>query len=246
MRKCQQTPLFWLPKRSILSTKPVSIPVTSLRVSKVGPEWRRWAHQPSALPTDAALSLAWSKCSINICQTEFPSPWINPWQKQGAGPRGCSSAHKLHESSLQRLCSSRPPPLASDLSCFFSMFMDIITACYWFPDSRLDVTILQNQANFIHWGFYGLWQTQPKKSFCLLLGLSHPFSEHCFSWSLLPWSPVGLPAIQSPCLFLAAPLWWSHELTCRILEKQRGLRGPKKSRQCIWGRGEGEGNQLFF
>lgn len=130
------------------------------------------------------------------------------------------------------------PSLASDLSCFFSMFMDIITACYWFPDRHLDVTILQNQANFIHWGFYGLWQTQPKTSFRLLLGHSRPFSEHCFSWSLLPWSPAELLAIHGLCLFLKAPFWWSCELTGHVLRKQQGLWGPKKLWQCIWVMGE--------
>lgn len=80
------------------------------------------------------------------------------------------------------LAAVPPLPLCFWPPCFFSMFMDIITACYWFPDSSLDVTILQNQANFIHWGFYGLWQTQPKKSFHLLPGYSAP-SQNTVSFS---------------------------------------------------------------
>lgn len=131
------------------------------------------------------------------------------------------------------------PSLASDLSCFFSMFMDIITACYWFPDRRLDVTILQNQANFIHWGFYGLWQIQPKKSLRLLFGHSRPFSEHCFSWSLLPWSPAELLAIHGLCLFLEAPLWWSCELTVMSWENSKVFEIPRSygSASGWWGSG---------
>lgn len=125
-----------------------------------------------------------------------------------------------------------PPSFATDLSCFFSMFMDIITACYWFPDSRLDVTILQNQANFIHWGFYGLWQTQPKKSFCLLPGRSCPFSECSRSQRLLPGKPSGLPCHPEPLSSLASPTLMATWVSC--VGKQGGLRGLRKAGRYIW------------
>lgn len=52
---------------------------------------RREVSSPTPTPGPPAVAPAWpkvNKCPINVCQIEFPSFWINRWQKQEARPPG--------------------------------------------------------------------------------------------------------------------------------------------------------------
>lgn len=103
--------LFSFPKRPKFTT-PTTIPVTSPSTGFQSNWMGRLSPPTQRLAYSCCPSLAWSKCSINVCQIEFPSPWINRGRSKELAPSRVAPVPTSFMSHvLEGLAAATPLPL---------------------------------------------------------------------------------------------------------------------------------------